>query len=229
MASKENQSWNTVNEKNIDQCLKLVDEYPFERLQLPNDIQDFVLDTSFDHHCDPKVFLYATLAGVGHFSESANVYNLETKQIKPFTVYQILIAPSGKSIDPHRTFSNSDYLGVEKSKYINLISDACTKLEYYVYEHWYKRGRSSPLSESIDNQRPSGEKRGGMIKSFDCWVNEFGSIKQVYTTPSLLHMMSSTNLFLLANEGDAILQECSFYNPSDVTADVKQGTLIDCK
>lgn len=64
---------------------------------------------------------------------------------------------------------------------------------------------------------------------FDTWTNQFGTGKQVYTTPSLLHMLSVSNLFFLANEGDAILQESSFYNPSDITADVKQGTLIDCK
>ena len=42
-------------------------------------------------------------------------------------------------------------------------------------------------------------------------------------------MMVKSNLYFLANEGDAILQESSFFNPSDVTADVKQCTLIDCK
>lgn len=67
------------------------------------------------------------------------------------------------------------------------------------------------------------------MMDFESWTNQFGSIKQVYTTSSLLQMLSTSDLFFLANEGDAILQESSFFNPSDTTADVKQGTLIDCK
>ena len=67
------------------------------------------------------------------------------------------------------------------------------------------------------------------MKNFDDWVSQHGSVKQVYTTPSLLQIMSKTSVFFLANEGDAILQESSFYNPSDVTADIKQGVLIDCR
>ena len=68
-----------------------------------------------------------------------------------------------------------------------------------------------------------------MIKSkdFESWTNNFGAIKQVYTTASLLQMLANSSLFFLANEGDAILQASSFFNPSDVSADVKQGTLID--
>lgn len=73
------------------------------------------------------------------------------------------------------------------------------------------------------------EKKTNKNTDFELWTNQFGAIKQVYTTPALLQMLSSANLFFLANEGDAILQESSFFNPSDTSADVKQGTLIDCK
>ena len=67
------------------------------------------------------------------------------------------------------------------------------------------------------------------MKSFESWIDEYGCIKQIYTNASLLQMMSKSSLFFLANEGDAILQESSFYNPCHLTADIKQGTLIDCK
>lgn len=73
------------------------------------------------------------------------------------------------------------------------------------------------------------EKKKVHLKTFDAWINEYGSIKQIYTTASLLRIMVNTSVFFLANEGDAILQESSFYSPADVTADMKQGTLIDCK
>jgi hypothetical protein len=95
MMSKENQNWNILNERNIADCLKLIDEFEFDRLQLPYEIQDFILDVSSNHHCDPKVLFYAILSSIGHFSESVNVYNIETKQTKPISVYEILIAPSG--------------------------------------------------------------------------------------------------------------------------------------
>ena len=117
---------------------------------------------------------------------------------------------------------------MEKSKYINTISNACTKVEYYQYE--YSRRRSNEFN-SIDGIE-SGyltERKMNRSKDFETWTNQYGGIKQVYTTASLLQMLVNSNLFFLANEGDAILQESSFFNPSDVTADVKQGTLIDCK
>ena len=73
------------------------------------------------------------------------------------------------------------------------------------------------------------EKEKQKIMSFDSWINTYGSIKQVYTTPSLVQIMTKTSVFFLANEGDAILQESCFFSPADLTADIKQGTLIDCK
>jgi hypothetical protein len=120
------------------------------------------------------------------------------------------------------------FLGVEKSKYINIISNSCSKFEHYMYEHYYTKQRSFLPAGMIETHRETEMKKTN-LKNFDCWINEFGSIKQVYTTPSLLQMMTKTSVFFLANEGDAILQECNFYNPSDMTADIKQGTLIDCK
>ncbi|CAF3302937.1 unnamed protein product, partial [Rotaria socialis] len=187
-------------------------QYGFEHLQLPSDVQDFILDLASNHKCDPKVLFYAILSGIGHFSEAINVYNIETKQVKPITVYEVLIAPSG----------------VEKSKYINIISNSCTKLEVYLYENYYKQQRCFSSSDVLEAAEEGDEKKKNNIKNFEYWINEFGSIKQVYTTASLLQMMSNKSLYFLANEGDAILQESSFYNPADVTADVKQGTLIDC-
>ena len=47
--------------------------------------------------------------------------------------------------------------------------------------------------------------------SLQHWINENGSIKQVYTTASLLQMMVRNTLYFLANEGDSILQESSFF------------------
>lgn len=118
-------------------------------------------------------------------------------------------------------------LGVEKSKYINIISNACTTLETYLYEQCYckKRLFGEPVVENMNVQ--NNEKNH--IKTYEHWINNHGSIKQVYTTPSLLQMMMNTNLYFLANKGDAILQECNFFNLSDLTADVKQWVLIDCK
>ena len=99
----------------------------------------------------------------------------------------------------------------------------------YLYENYYKRKRCFSSSDAAEKDETIEENKKCNIKSFEYWVNEFGSIKQVYTTPSLLQMMTNTSVYFLANEGDAILQESSFYNPSDVMSDVKQGTLIDCK
>jgi hypothetical protein len=95
MTSKDNQYWSFLNEQNIEACLKMVNQYDFAQLKLPADVQDFVLDVSASHHCDPKVLFYTVLSGIGHFCETMNVYNLETKQVKPITVYEIIIAPSG--------------------------------------------------------------------------------------------------------------------------------------
>lgn len=103
---KENLSWNYLNQKNIGSCLSLTNDYDFGQLKLHRDLESFLLDLSADHRCDPKVLFFSVLAGIGHFSESMNVYNLETKQLKPITVYEILIAPSGEL----RGLLNSFYL-----------------------------------------------------------------------------------------------------------------------
>lgn len=92
---RESQNWNSINENNIAKCLQLIEECGFDRLNLPADVQDFTLELASNHKCDPKVLFYTVLSGVGHFSESTNVYNIETKQLRPITVYEILIAPSG--------------------------------------------------------------------------------------------------------------------------------------
>jgi hypothetical protein len=96
MISRDTRIWNIVAEKNVADCLNLVKGCDFERLQLSSQIEDFILNISCNHHCDPKVLLYVTLSSIGHFAESVNVYNMETKQVKPICVYQILIAPSGQ-------------------------------------------------------------------------------------------------------------------------------------
>ena len=117
-------------------------------------------------------------------------------------------------------------LGVEKSKYINTISNACTVVEYYQYESSRKKHNESYTTN--DNEMIHlPEKTMIKSKDFKSWTNNFGAIKQVYTTASLLQALANSSLFFLANEGDAILQASSFFNPSDVSADVKQGTLID--
>ena len=95
VTSKDNLNWNLLNEQNIESCVKLTNQYDFEHLKLPHDVQEFILDVSVNHNCDQKILFYAILSAIGHFSESMGVYNLETKQIKPITVYEILIAPSG--------------------------------------------------------------------------------------------------------------------------------------
>ena len=119
--------------------------------------------------------------------------------------------------------------GVEKSKYINIISNACERFETHLYEKCYKEERNFGEAVVVKGFAHSEERAKKNMKTYDEWVKEHGSIKQLYTTPSLLQMMTSSNLYFLANEGDAILQESSFFNPSDTTADVKQGPLIDCK
>lgn len=118
---------------------------------------------------------------------------------------------------------------MEKSKYINIISNSCTKIEHYLYENYYNKQRRFSSSDVAELPQQGEEKTKYTMKSFEYWINEFGSIKQVYTTASLLQIMTNTSVYFLANEGDAILQESSFYSPADITADVKQGVLIDCK
>ncbi|CAF4093397.1 unnamed protein product [Adineta steineri] len=95
MTSKDNQNWNLLHEQNINSCLKLTNQYDFEHLQLPDDIQGLIFDVSSNHNCDPKVLFYTMLSAIGHFGESMNVYNLQAKHIKPITVYEVIIAPSG--------------------------------------------------------------------------------------------------------------------------------------
>jgi hypothetical protein len=107
-------------------------------------------------------------------------------------------------------------LGVEKSKYINTISNACTKVEYYHYESFRRKSNEFHLIDGTETIHLA-EKKMNKSKDFESWTNQFGAIKQVYTTASLLQMLVTSNLFFLANEGDAILQESSFFNPSDVT------------
>ena len=120
-------------------------------------------------------------------------------------------------------------LGVEKSKHINIISNACETLEMYLYEKCYKEERNFGEVGIIKNIAHAEERTKKHTKTYEQWIKDYGSIKQLYTISSLLQMMTSSNLYFLANEGDAILLECNFFNPSDTTADVKQGPLIDCK
>ena len=95
-----------------------------------------------------------------------------------------------------------------------------------MYEQYYKKGLAFQAA-GIYQDSEGYEKNNK--KGFDDWIKEYGSVKQIYTTPSLVQMLSKTSLFFLANEGDAIFQESSFYNLSDTMADSKQGLLIDCK
>lgn len=101
--SKKNQKWNRLHERNINDCLTLVDKYDFEQFKLPEDIQNFIFELASYYKCDPKVFFYSALSGIGHFAACINVFNIENKQMKPISVYQILIAPSGMS----RSFNNT--------------------------------------------------------------------------------------------------------------------------
>lgn len=98
-----------------------------------------------------------------------------------------------------------------------------------MYENYYKKHKTFSPTEFNETNAEKEEKKKVHLKNIDAWINQYGSIKQIYTTASLLQMMVNTSVFFLANEGDAILQESCFYTPADVTADMKQGTLIDCK
>ena len=93
--SKENHNWNDVHEKNVEQCLHLINDYDFDGLQLPPEMNDFIQDLSYHYQCDAKVLVFTILSAIGHYCETINVYNLETKQLKPITEYEVLIAPSG--------------------------------------------------------------------------------------------------------------------------------------
>ena len=95
MMSKDTVDWSEITEKNISECVKLVNSCEFQQLKLSNHIEQFIFNLSFNHHCDPKVLFFMVLAGVGHFGESMCVYNLEAKQLKRISVYEVLIAPSG--------------------------------------------------------------------------------------------------------------------------------------
>lgn len=97
MSVKENQYFSNLNEQNIVTCLKIVNQLDFDQMNLPTSVRDFILDIAAGSHCDPKVLFYAVLPAIVHFCESMNVYNLESKQVKPITVYEIIIAPSGLS------------------------------------------------------------------------------------------------------------------------------------
>ena len=95
MMSKDVTNWNIVNENNISNCLKIVKNVEFKQLHLSNEIQEFVSNISSNHKCDAKVLFYTILLAVSHFSEAVKVFNMESKQIKPISVYEVLIAPSG--------------------------------------------------------------------------------------------------------------------------------------
>ncbi len=95
MMSRDLSNWNVVMERNVSECLNILNQWNLEQLELSKEVQDFMLNISSHHHCDPKVLFYTVLAGVGHFAEAISVFNMETKQIKPISVYEILIAPSG--------------------------------------------------------------------------------------------------------------------------------------
>ena len=58
-------------------------------------------------------------------------------------------------------------------------------------------------------------------------MNDNESINQVCTTVSLLQITVKNNPYFIFNDDNVILQESSFLNPSDVTAGVKQRTLVD--
>lgn len=101
MVSKDTLNWTAITEKNISECLKVVANCEFKQLELSNDIEEFILSLSVNHSCDPKVLFFVILAGIGHFGESMYVYNLEAKQLKPISVYEVLIAPSGMYSSQH--------------------------------------------------------------------------------------------------------------------------------
>ena len=95
MISKDAFNWNPIMEKNIDRSIKLAIDYDFKELHLSTDIEDFILHLSDNHSCDPKVLFFVMLSGIGHFGDLISVYNMETRQVKPISVYEVLIAPSG--------------------------------------------------------------------------------------------------------------------------------------
>ncbi len=81
-----------------------------------------------------KVLLYTILSSIGHFVETTKLINIETKQVKPITVYEVLIASSGMYEYNWWHYLVCLHLGAEKSKYINIISNSCSKVERYIYE-----------------------------------------------------------------------------------------------
>ncbi len=101
--SKDTLIWNTTTDKNISECLKLVNSCDFKELKLSNDIEDFILNLLSNHHCDSKVLFFVILAGIGHFGEAIKLYNMEVKQARPVSVYEVLIAPSGTYNNEHQT------------------------------------------------------------------------------------------------------------------------------
>jgi hypothetical protein len=95
MVSKDVINWSLLTEKHINECLSIINNYDLKQLELAEPIEKFLVNLSSNHNCDNKVLLYTILSGISHFSERINVYNMETKQVKPISVYEILIAPSG--------------------------------------------------------------------------------------------------------------------------------------
>ncbi len=95
MMSRDLLIWNAKMENNVDECLNILNNYDWEQLQLSDEVNDFIRNISLNHRCNKKVLLYSILSGIGHFAETTKVINMETKQIKPISVYEVLIAPSG--------------------------------------------------------------------------------------------------------------------------------------
>ncbi len=61
------------------------------------------------------------------------------------------------------------------------------------------------ISQFAESNQQCDEKKGNNIKNCVCSINEFGPIKQVYMTASLLQMTTTTSLFFLTNESNAFL------------------------
>jgi len=68
-------NWNIVMEKNVDECFNILHNYDWEQLQLSDEVNNFILNISLNHHCNKKVLLCSILSGIGHFAETTKVHS----------------------------------------------------------------------------------------------------------------------------------------------------------
>lgn len=111
-----------------------------------------------------KVLLFSVLSAIGDYCEAISIFNLETKQLKPITEYEVLIAPSGieqtvQIIYLILFYILSHFIRVKKPKYINLHCNADGAFGTYLYENCYiietafRESSKDTRRESMDNKK----------------------------------------------------------------------------